>query len=178
VNRQNWRVWPNAVDTDSIIEIAKDYPLHQATTFDGTNLDVRRSQVRWLTDRDDIRNLLIPFISEAAGIMGIDVQDLAEIQYTEYYASEGGKYDWHVDTDWCDARGYLDRKLSITVQLSDPSEYEGGDFEFLEVEQIPPWGKNKGSVLVFPSYLSHRVSPVTSGVRRSLVAWFSGPKWR
>lgn len=177
MTRQNWRVWPNALKADEIISEAQNYPVEQASTFGGDNLNVRRSKIRWLTENEELRKSLLPFIKEAADVMDIDVQDIAEMQYTEYYASEGGKYDWHIDTNWNDDRG-LDRKLSLTVQLSHPLEYEGGDFEFSEVEQLPPWAKDKNTVLVFPSYLSHRVSPVTSGVRRSLVAWFSGPTWR
>ena len=59
----------------------------------------------------------------------------------------------------------------------DTSEYEGGDFEFDEVKTTADF-RSKGTVLVFPSYLRHRVLPVTSGIRRSLVAWFVGPRWK
>ena len=71
-----------------------------------------------------------------------------------------------------------DRKLSVTVQLSDPSEYEGGGFEFLECPNPDESSRKKGTVLVFPSYLKHRVLPVTKGTRKSLVAWFEGPRWK
>lgn len=64
------------------------------------------------------------------------------------------------------------------MQLSDSSEYEGGSFEFMEVEQPQEEAKTKGTALIFPSYLQHRVTPVTEGVRKSLVAWFSGPRWQ
>lgn len=108
----------------------------------------------------------------------VNVFKNAEIQYTEYHASENGHYDWHHDIDW-NADDGLDRKLSITVQLSDPSEYEGGDFQFTEIPNPEMQdAKQKGSVLIFPSYLIHQVSPVTQGVRKSLVAWFKGPKWQ
>jgi PKHD-type hydroxylase len=100
-----------------------------------------------------------------------------EIQYTEYHATNRGKYDWHHDVDWNNPSG-LDRKLSVTVQLSDPSEYEGGDFQFMEVEQPSEEAKTKGTILMFPSYLQHRVTPVTDGVRKSLVLWFTGPRWQ
>jgi PKHD-type hydroxylase len=72
------------------------------------------------------------------------------------------------------------RKLSMTIQLSEPNEYEGGEFEI-----DPEFGvldqaviKQRGTVLVFPSFLRHRVAPVTSGIRRSLVCWAEGPKFR
>jgi PKHD-type hydroxylase len=70
--------------------------------------------------------------------------------------------------------------MSIVIQLTDPSEYEGGDFEIdSQYPQLPKEEiREKGSVLVFPSFIPHRVTPVTKGVRRSLVSWIEGPKFR
>ena len=70
-----------------------------------------------------------------------------------------------------------DRKLSVTVQLSKTEDYEGGDLEFEDVQTSADF-RAQGTVLVFPSYLRHRVHPVTSGIRYALVAWFFGPQWR
>lgn len=178
MTRQNWLYWHQSIDVDAILDIASKEATADAKTFGGMNEQYRRSKVAWLTGNGDIMNLLWPYVNAAAGVMSIDVEASADFQYTEYHGSQEGKYDWHHDIDWNRNDG-LDRKLSITVQLSDPSEYEGGDFSFSEV-QNPDAGqaKAKGTVLVFPSYLSHAVSPVTSGVRKSLVAWFEGPKWR
>ena len=64
------------------------------------------------------------------------------------------------------------RKISLVVFLSDTKDYDGGDFEFQEEAKIPA---EKGSILIFPSFLSHRVTPVTRGLRYSLVNWFIGP---
>jgi len=138
--------------------------------------DVRRSKVKFIQD-DYIKNILYGYVLEANRVsFGYDITQCCDIQYTEYHASEKGHYDWH--EDWAP---FLDkpfqRKLSVTVQLSDPSEYEGGQFE-MNAEPLPDWITEKGTVLVFPSFLSHRVSPVTKGIRRSLVAWFEGPRWR
>lgn len=177
MTRQNWRVWPSSIEVEKILAQPETQSVNQATTFGGENLEHRRSRVAWLTGNSKVQSMLKPFIAEARVIMDIDVHFDAEIQFTEYHATEGGKYDWHHDVDWNNIDG-TDRKLSLTVQLSDPADYDGGDFEFGEVEQVPSFAKSKGSVLIFPSYLSHRVTPVTRGVRRSLVAWFSGPTWR
>jgi PKHD-type hydroxylase len=75
----------------------------------------------------------------------------------------------------------------VTVQLSQEGDYEGGDFELEEVQKAPDRAgqrikalteaRQRGTVLVFPSFLYHRVTPVTSGMRRSLVAWYLGPPW-
>ena len=80
---------------------------------------------------------------------------------------------------WFNNSTPYDRKLSITVQLSDPTEYEGGDFYFAAGENPDMEAmRKKGSVMVFPSYMVHAVKPVTKGVRRSLVCWFEGDRWR
>ena len=74
------------------------------------------------------------------------------------------------------------RKLSMTIQLSDDNDYEGGDFIFQKnLIDIPPDSKKlraKGTILVFPSFLPHAVTPVTKGERKSLVVWADGPEWR
>lgn len=177
MTRQNWLYWHKALDVEPILEAARQEVLETATTFGGEKLDYRRSEVCWLTDRQDILKMVSPFALEAAEIMGIDIVPNSLLQYTEYHGTKGGKYDWHHDVDWNKSSG-LDRKLSVTVQLSDPQDYEGGQFEFSEVETPPMEARDKGTVLVFPSYLQHTVLPVTSGVRKTLVGWFVGPRWR
>jgi PKHD-type hydroxylase len=75
----------------------------------------------------------------------------------------------------------LERKLSVTVNLSDPGDYTGGDLEFLNgIGQLltQPELRQRGSIVVFPSTLGHRVTPITSGVRYALVGWMVGPPIR
>lgn len=161
-----------------VIECAGD--TERASTFDNKNDDaVRTSRVSWLSGQQWILNALYDYVDHANQFaFNLNVYKRADIQFTEYHASENGHYSWHHDIDWNRNDG-LDRKLSVTVQLSDPSDYEGGEFQFSETQSPDiAQSKVKGTVLVFPSYLQHAVSPVTSGVRRSLVAWFEGPKWR
>ena len=92
-------------------------------------------------------------------------------QVSRYAA--GQHYGWHLDIGpGPGAR----KKLSITLQLSDPSDYDGGDLEF-RVPDIAA-SRARGSMTVFPSWTVHRVSPVTRGERWSLVSWISGPRFR
>ena len=102
-----------------------------------------------------------------------------DIQYSEYDASQNGHYSWHADMD---AGQFSLRKLSLTVQLSDPSEYEGGDLEFFTGGNYETMKKSvekeKGLVTIFPSYMLHRVKPVTKGTRKSLVLWVGGCQFR
>ena len=112
-------------------------------------------------------------------MFGVEVSDIFDIQYTIYDGEEQGHYDWHFDTFWANNTEY-DRKLSITIQLSDPNDYEGGDFIIDPQYEVPDKNKlrQKGTVFVFPSPIRHKVSPVKKGIRKSLVAWVEGPKWK
>jgi PKHD-type hydroxylase len=98
-----------------------------------------------------------------------------QIQYTEYDASYSGKYDWHVDFG---SGSSSMRKIAIVVQLSDESEYEGGDLQFYTSKSVTTVTKVKGTIACFPTYFLHRVTPVTKGKRRSLVLWISGNPFR
>ncbi len=178
--RDGWQMWRgeegfSKEQVEAIISAGVKNQPDKATTFNAQN-DARSSRVSWVNNETWIRMALYEYIKIAnRNAFNVRVENYADLQYTEYHASEEGHYDWHTDVFWGETKPF-DRKLSITVQLSDPTDYEGGDFEFSEVE-TPANSKQKGTVLIFPSYLSHRVLPITSGVRRSLVAWFEGPRW-
>ena len=182
--RQSWQMWSGAVHTDVIDAIkqrAEEVAFQNATIFSGEekNDDIRRSQVKWLSHDNATKQFLWQYIQQAnRNAFGFNIDNLGDIQYTEYEETDEGHYDWHHDINWSQDRAY-DRKLSITVQLTDGSEYEGGQFEFSEVANPDPGASKKlGTVLVFPSYLKHRVTPVTKGKRISLVGWFEGPRWK
>ena len=91
------------------------------------------------------------------------------------YDGSGTHYDWHVDNNML--TDLPPRKLSMSVQLSDPDDYDGGGLEISD-GQIVEATDARGAVIVFPSYRVHRVTPVTEGVRRSLVVWANGPAFR
>lgn len=149
--------------------------ISEASTFGGMS-DVRRSKIGFFENDPELSKFLYEYVKEANRHWGFRIHDRSEIQYTIYEGSKEGHYDWHQDVDWYSPLA-VQRKVSITVQLSDPDEYTGGDFE-IQGTQMPDNYKYRGSVLAFPSYLSHRVLPITSGTRKSLVAWFEGPSWQ
>ena len=97
------------------------------------------------------------------------------LYHVTYDGAEEGHYAWHIDVG-NDKQAH--RKLSITFQMSDPSEYEGGDLEFNRTGKIEVAPKKKGQLILFPSYVLHRVTPVTKGIRRAMVAWIVGPPFR
>jgi PKHD-type hydroxylase len=105
-----------------------------------------------------------------------DIINLESIQLTSY--SKGEFYNWHVDSTM--NNNDIDRKLTCVLQLSDKDDYEGGELQVLHpgyhgMEVAP---KEKGSLIVFDSRLAHRVKPIKSGRRISLVSWAIGPRWR
>lgn len=105
---------------------------------------------------------------------GFDVTGFHELlQLAEY--GEGDFFTWHMDF----GPGMIShRKLSLTVQLSEADAYEGGDLQFMINDRIETAPRTRGSVVIFPSFVMHRVTPVTAGIRRSIVGWVSGPPYR
>lgn len=99
------------------------------------------------------------------------------LQYTEYHGEDEGHYTWHIDSG-ATSMNYGPRKLSLVLQLSDPSEYEGGNLQVQLGAEPQTISKDLGLTCVFPSFVLHRVTPVTSGIRRTLVAWLTGPALR
>lgn len=96
-----------------------------------------------------------------------------ELQLAEY--GKGDFFDWHLDFGF---GASSHRKLSISVQLTKEEEYEGGDLQFMINQNIVSAPRKQGTVVVFPSFILHRVTPITKGFRRSIVGWISGPPYR
>jgi len=86
---------------------------------------------------------------------------------------KGCHYDWHIDV----GKNVPNRKLSFTIQLSKPDDYEGGDLEFLGSETKADAFRQQGTCIIFPSFLAHRVSKVKSGTRLAIVGWIHGPTY-
>lgn len=152
------------------------YPPEKAQIGDSQLEDeIRNSEIHWIT-YDDKSAWLYDRLTKLIMISNKDKWNfslhsiLDSIQYTKYY-DNGNHYDWHLDLG---PGSTNHRKISITVQLSDPDEYEGGDFQIMRATRVDTLPKSKGTVLLFPSYLLHRVTPVTKGIRKTLVLWVGG----
>lgn len=149
----------------------------------------RNSNVVWMNDQW-IYSKIFPYVQAANKNAGwnFDVDWAETCQFTEYKKNQF--YDWHNDTKQNayqspdpNFNGKI-RKLSVTISLTDPSKYKGGEFEFslpdkekykiTKVSEI----KEKGSILVFPSHLYHRVTPIKTGIRHSLVIWTLGKPFK
>lgn len=135
----------------------------------------RVSQVSWIEPNAETHWLyhrLGVVLQDANAQYGFDLRGLVDLlQYTLYGPEQ--HFDWHIDIG--SGRSSV-RKLSMTIQLSDAADYQGGELEF--VGGSVPQQRELGTAIVFPSMLAHRVSPVTGGQRRSLVVWACGPSFR
>jgi len=145
---------------------------------------VRNSQVSWIPINQETQWIYDRIAHVARELNGqffqLDLYGFVEpIQYTVYEGSENteeqGHYVWHIDKGNI---GGSPRKLSIVIQLSDPSEYDGGNLEIAVSNNPEVLKKQQGMLYAFPSYTLHRVTPVTKGVRRTLVVWIAGPKFK
>ena len=157
-----------------IIDHGKSLDMIDGTTSKKRAKDVRNSRVAWLCPTPETEW----FYSRLCGVIiqsnvesfHFKIFGLMEgMQFTEYNAP-AGHYGKHIDK----RINAEVRKLSLSLQLTDPSEYEGGDLLLHLGDDPDNAPREQGSVTIFPSYVLHEVTPVTSGTRHSLVAWVTG----
>ena len=145
---------------------------------------IRKSQHCWIPSTHWIGGFLWYYIRMANKDNFLyDISDIENdlIQYTQY--NKGDYYNWHTDMDIGDINepDQLVRKLSFTLQLTNEDEYTGGNLEFADFDDssyrflVP---KSRGTMIVFDSRTPHRVTPIESGIRKSLVVWVVGKRWR
>lgn len=103
-----------------------------------------------------------------------DLDGRFQFQFASYDGNRGEFINWHVDDPLWDGN-WRGKKVSMVTQLSPADDYDGG---VLELRDRPPTRKGAGVTVAFPAFLEHRVTPVTRGMRYSLVTWALGPHWR
>ena len=178
-------------ELDDMCNYFSTFDVKNATVTDvdkPLNENIRRSKVKFFHRDDytfpifDRMNSVIEELNERFYNYNLNGYD--SFQYTEYHHEEKGEYNFHMDTRFGDRNGdgqFETRKLSVVMCLNRPGEdFEGGQFYMnpgneknaFEVEM------KRGTIILFPSFLIHRVAPVTRGVRKSLVTWVMGPKFR
>lgn len=167
-------------DFKTIQEVIKETGLESADIINekNENLDnLRQTDIGWLPGSEKTE----PIYQKIAQMVRLANDNhfhwalsyIETLQYGEY--KDGGHYDYHTDSA-VNGKDNDNRKLSFSILLNDPSEYEGGELEI----PVPGIGKinvEKNCALFFPSFMPHRVCPVTSGVRKSLVGWVHGPNF-
>lgn len=146
--------------------------------------NVRKTSVSFIEKEDDLMNeIMWGFIRHAnKKFFDYDIKHFQPMQFAKY--QNGGHYDWHQD-DSVYKKKKMCRKLSMTFSITDPAEYEGGELQFYnggrkmyqKFDKLHEQIKQVGTVIVFDSRDWHRVTPVTKGVRYSIVCWTVGPNF-
>ncbi|NBV27405.1 2OG-Fe(II) oxygenase [bacterium] len=181
----SWCYWENVFSDDelkSIIDMCSNFKLEKGKIRNQINDEnIRKSNINFFYKNENTSlifnrfNYIIESINEE--YFNFDLNGYEMIQYSEYDSKELGEYKFHMDID-LDEISNGNRKISLTFLLND--DFEGGEFQMnMDSSDIPitiPTEKNKA--IIFPSFLIHRVAPVTRGVRKSLVIWVLGPKFR
>jgi PKHD-type hydroxylase len=165
-------------EVDKILDLSKNYEFEQATTISGDPKSIRNSTIKWMNPSEEtswVYDRLMGCVKEANNVWQFNLYSiLDDIQYTEYRGG-GGHYNWHIDIG---PGAISHRKVSVVVQLSDSSEYTGGVLEVSTGSNSLKVSNKKGAVILFPSFLQHRVTPVASGLRKSLVLWAGGEHFK
>jgi PKHD-type hydroxylase len=171
-----------------ILELGLKRPSQDAVLgVDGATVDNnwRRSKVRFIQANDPEFQFLFDEIWKMGMQANRDwfnfhITNLSFIQLAEYDSSYQGEYKKHHDVFWINNDKYH-RKLTCVIQLSDPNDYEGGDFELFDLTggQYPNKEelRQQGTAIFIPSFTPHQAHPVTKGTRYSIAVWFEGPKW-
>lgn len=181
----------DAVDIPDLFDLAecgRIAALHEGAAFADAGLvggvrrdNIRRARLCWLDESAGagwvLERIMAAVRETNRTRFGFDLTEFAERMQLAWYGAEtGGHFDWHVDIG--DGPVARRRKLTIVVQLSDPSGYEGGALQTNADARIREAPRARGGATLFPSFVLHRVSPVTRGARRSLTTWVHGPAFR
>ena len=169
---------------EGIIQAGMTLPSEEAKVNAGTDshedTELRQGKISWFDTDSTISTVINNFVHQAnyAAKWHFILENSEKVQFAQY--ENEAFYGWHRDGD---INSDTIRKLSVTVQLSDPNEYEGGELEMKHLFENKKLEMDKettmqGTIIIFPSMLQHRVTPVTNGTRYSLVQWFSGPNFK
>jgi len=190
-NIPSYILWENLFvenELNDIEKLCQKEELHRSTTV-GKGEDCeqhRKSKVKFISRNEenywifDKFNGVIDRINST--YFGFDLYGYKDFQYTVYDSLNKGMYDWHMDTvlgdnDCTDSV----RKLTLVMLLSEPQvHFSGGEFQInlgMEEDARTP-EMTRGKIIAFPSFLIHRVKPVHLGIRKSIVIWVEGPKFR
>jgi len=178
---ETWAYWKNLFtkeECEKIIKLANKEEKKQATIFSGVDKNYRDSNIIWLYPDKELewvfRRVTDAVTELNSKFFKFDLFGMLEgFQFTNYKAPNG-KYKKHVDR----AFNSQVRKLSLTIQLSDPKKYKGGELVLYDGEKGIFMEKEQGMLTAFPSFVLHEVKPVTKGERNSLVCWITGKPFK
>jgi len=180
-------VYAPSVLSDDEIKLVEILAGKSTMQGDGTleagisNDAIRKNKISWIEANEESTELYVKISNIAQQLnerfYKYDLTEMEDLQYAEYHADTQGHYKPHSDDGY---KFNLFRKISLTIQLSDESEYQGGELLFYRFSTKDPVvaPKSKGTLILFPSYVLHEVTPVTRGLRKSLVSWVVGPRFK
>ena len=181
----SWQGLFSEAELDAIIRYGDSLALEKAELSSGgagyTN--IRSTKVAWIARNPQTeffhRRLEEAVLALNARYFRFDLSGLADFQYALYGGTEGGHFEWHKDygRDPADP-GREPRKLTLSLQLSNPSDYDGCELQVRAGHQIDIAPRDRGTLVAFPANVLHQVTPITRGIRRSLVIWAVGPEFR
>lgn len=167
---------------DRLVALADAAPARDGGLVGGvTDHGYRRADLVWLDDLPEAAwamDILVRAVAQSnRDSFGFDLTDFAEsAQIARYDAARQGHFAWHSDIGKGTLAGR--RKLTVVVQLSEPACYDGGTLELWPDAHVRTAVTARGTATVFPSFVLHRVTPVTRGTRHSLTIWAHGPAFR
>ena len=184
--KAEWAVWKKVFSPDEcrdILERSRDLPVEEAKLGlkgESFELEKRRTTLKWMNEhlyKDVFERMWFLTNKVNREFFQFHIDTLEYMQLGEYHEKNRGEYKRHHDVFWLNETD-RHRKLSVVLQLTDPKTYEGGELVLNTQGQAPTTHFGQGTVIWFPSFLEHWVTPVTKGVRHSVVCWFEGPDWR
>ena len=180
-------VWTKNVFSETeiglIIDIGKSLPIINGTVVNDTSelkITSRKSNISWIKPTPAtefiFRKIEIAINKMNSAFYRYDLTEIEDLQFSEYDESYQGMYTSHTD-DGADA---YSRKISFSIQLSDATDYNGGDLLIYrhKIDKPSTVQRDLGFMAIFPSWSIHEVTPVTRGTRYSLVGWVHGPRFR
>lgn len=179
-----WRGLFSTAELDALVRLGDGLALEKAELSNGRGYEnIRSTKVAWVPRGPDSENVYAK-VEQAvlelnARYFRFDLSALAAMQYALYGGPEGGHFEWHKDygRDPHDP-SQEPRKLTLSLQLSDSADYKGCDLQVRGGNLIDTAPRERGTLVAFPANMLHQVTPIESGIRRSLVIWAVGPDFR
>lgn len=158
-------------------------PLEQAQLTGKGNGGIRSTQVAWVHRNTETEDLYLRMEAVVlrlnADLFHFNLTGLTTIQYAVYRQEEAGYFDWHNDYGrYRGDPGQEPRKITMSLQLSDSASYDGCELEIRAAHPIDVAPRERGTLVAFRANALHRVTPITRGMRKSLVVWAAGPEFR
>jgi PKHD-type hydroxylase len=178
-----WRGLFTAEQLDALERHCDGLPLEQARLTGQGHDGIRSTQVAWVHRNAQTEDLYLRMEAVVlrlnADLFHFDLSGLTTMQYAVYRREEAGYFDWHNDYGrYRGDPGQEPRKITMSLQLSDGASYEGCDLEVRAAHPVDVAPRELGTLFAFRANALHRVTPITRGVRKSLVIWAAGPEFR